>query len=547
MSLTKSFRQKVRAVRIRCGINLFLRHAGRVLAIGGGMAILATLIQRVFAVPVLVPWAVWVFWIATAGAILFLWLLWLPSRMQSSLLLDERLKLHERFSTTLALVNCDDPFARSARAESLRTIQQVDLRGHFPVSLSRSCYYGAGTWVVAVMLLLYMPQKDLLGFLTKKQQQQAQSEQLTEARAQVKDALEPVRTMVKELDDPVLLRELAKLDELARTGDPQELKRDAIKVLGDLSEKIKQMETGVRMETGDMLQQMLRQLRGSTDPFAQRIRMALAKGDYKQAVDALRQLQKQLGEGTLSEERRRELAAKLQELAKELQKLSEEKSQVENELERQGLDRKLAQASPEELRKALQKQGLSPEQIDRAMEKIQAAQGASTRCEGLGNAMAGIGVGGEALSAEALSEAIDELDALEALEQQVILLRANLDEISRCVGSLGQGMCDNPGNAGGQGEGIGRAPSDTHEITSDPLTANKVTRAATHAGNDPVVASWYFKDTLIKGEARRSFTEVVQAGRATAAEAISENRIPRRYEEAVKAYFDQLEANGPKP
>ena len=63
----------------------------------------------------------------------------------------------------------------------------------------------------------------------------------------------------------------------------------------------------------------------------------------------------------------------------------------------------------------------------------------------------------------------------------------------------------------------------------------------------PVIASWYFKDTQVKGEARRDFTEVVEAGRASAADAISENQIPRKYEDAVKKYFGQLEQQAPKP
>jgi hypothetical protein len=51
----------------------------------------------------------------------------------------------------------------------------------------------------------------------------------------------------------------------------------------------------------------------------------------------------------------------------------------------------------------------------------------------------------------------------------------------------------------------------------------------------------------VKGEARRDFAEVVEAGRARAADAISENQIPRKYEEAVKKYFGQLEQQAPKP
>ena len=85
--------------------------------------------------------------------------------MQASLLLDERLKLSERFSTTLALAKSDDPFAIAARSESLRTIEGANLRGHFPIRVSRGWFYGAAVWIVATALVLFLPQKDLLGFL----------------------------------------------------------------------------------------------------------------------------------------------------------------------------------------------------------------------------------------------------------------------------------------------------------------------------------------------------------------------------------------------
>jgi hypothetical protein len=59
-----------------------------------------------------------------------------------------------------------------------------------------------------------------------------------------------------------------------------------------------------------------------------------------------------------------------------------------------------------------------------------------------------------------------------------------------------------------------------------------------------VIVIWSFKDFQVKGEARRDFTGAIEAGRANAAEAISENRIPRKYEEAMKKYFGQLEERG---
>jgi len=551
MSLPKAFQAKVRAVQVRCGVNLLLRQAGRVLAIAGAVAALAIMTERFLAVHILVPWAMWVFGGAVAAMVMTLWFLSRPTRMQASLLLDERLGLSERVSTTLALAQSDDPFARAARAESLSVVQHTNLAGHFPIGLSRSWVYGAGTWAATVAMIFLLPQRDLLGFLKQRQEQQKKTQAAQLAQTQVKKATEQVKTAVRALGDPNLVADLRKLDELGQTAEPQEVKREAIKALGDLSEKIKQMQTGSQLAAADVLQQMLKQLRGSPNPLSQQLRMAMAKGDFAQAANMLAELQSQLNAGTLPEDKRKELATQMQELAKELQKLSEQKQQIEAELAKLGLDKKLAQASPEQLRQALQQRGLSPEKVNQLLKRIEAAQAASAQCAGLGQALAGAGGGGGGLLAGDLSGVIDELNSLDALQQQTFLLQASLAEVSNLLAGLGQGMGKSDrwdiGEGGGYGDGIGLSPADEHIITSDPLTANKMTKAPSRMDKGPVVASWYFKDAQVKGEAQRPFAEVVQAGRATAAEAISENQIPRRYEDAVKTYFNQLEESGPKP
>lgn len=551
MSFAKVFHQKIRAVQVRCGLNLLLQQMGRILAIAGILAGLVVLVQRLLAVVILSSVVLWVFWVAAGGAVVFLWLITLPSRMQVSLLLDERLGLRERFSTTLALANSDDPFAQAARAESLARVQRVNVRGHFPIGLSRSWYYGAGTWLIAIAMLFLLPQKDLLGLLNKKQQQVQQTKQVEQAKTEVKQTTEAVKAVVEKLDDPALAEELKKLEGLAQAEQPEQIKCEAIKTLGDLADKLKQMQDSAPIDTANMMQQMLQKLHGSRDPFSQQVRMALAKGDFTQAAKMLAQLQSELSAGSLPEDKRKELAAQMQELAKELAKLAERKSLVEDELAKLGLDKQLAQASPEQLRQALQKQALKPETINRLLKKVEACQGACARCSGLGQALGGAaGGGGGSLSPDDLSGAIDELNSLDAMQQQALLLKASLAEISNSMDALGQGMGMQGqwkiGPGGGQGDGIGLSTGD-HSITSDPLTANKTAKAPSRTEDGPIVASWYFRDTQVKGEAQRTFAEVVQAGRATAAEALSENQIPRRYEDAVKAYFNQLEKNGPKP
>ena len=89
---------------------------------------------------------------------------------------------------------------------------------------------------------------------------------------------------------------------------------------------------------------------------------------------------------------------------------------------------------------------------------------------------------------------------------------------------------------------------DVSSYTIDELEQSDTikTRAKSKVDDGPVIASWYFHDSQVKGEDKRDFTEVIQAGRDTAAEAITENEIPRKYEDAIKKYFGGLEQSDTK-
>jgi hypothetical protein len=207
----------------------------------------------------------------------------------------------------------------------------------------------------------------------------------------------------------------------------------------------------------------------------------------------------------------------------------------------------------QQLRQTLLKQGLSAENIEDILRKASAFRSAANMCAGLGSAMAACGTGAGQLSGDELAAAAEQLGQFDALKQQLMLTQASLDEITRAIACLGEGMCDGLGYRGPFGEG----PSDRSgpgtggpgmgygpRGTQSGDTSTQRTRLKNKPGQGPVIASWYFQESQIKGEARRDFTQVVQAARDSASAAISENEIPRKYEEAIKKYFGGLEESG---
>ncbi|MHC4567840.1 MAG: hypothetical protein ACYTE3_19010, partial [Planctomycetota bacterium] len=294
--MLKPLDKRIRNVRFRCSVNLLLKHTGRVLIAAGVVAVLTVLAERLLALTVITPTTLWGFCAVALVLALTLWLLKQPSRMQASLLLDERLMLQERFSTTLALADMEDPFAQAARNEAYERAGHANIAGHFPIRPSKCWIYAISTWLI-VVLALFLPQKDLLGFLRKREQKQEETRQLDQAKVDVKEAASPVKSTVERLGEPELADVLSKLDQAPENAEPQEIKRQAIRKLGDLSDRIQKMQSTAQLESVKMLQNMFKKLRGSADPFSQKLRLALAKGNFDQASNLLQQMQKELSEG----------------------------------------------------------------------------------------------------------------------------------------------------------------------------------------------------------------------------------------------------------
>jgi len=551
--MLKTLEKKLRSVWVRCSINLLLKHTGRVLTAIGIIVMLAVLIDRLLAFGIIDSVnsrAILSFSAAAIVLILLLWLLKQPSRMQVSLLLDERLKLRERFSTTLALADSDDPFANAARSEARQKVEQANIQGHFPIRPSKCWMYAISMWLIAAAIIFFMPQKDLLGFLRKDRQQQQLTRQLEQTKVDIKEAADPVKLAIKQLGEPELADALSKLDQTPKDARPQDIKRQAIRQLGDLSDKIQQMQSGMQLDSVNLLQKMFKQLKGSSDVFSQKLRLALAKGQFSQASNLMSDLQKELAKGNLNPEQQKALAGQLQDLAKRLQELAQKNEEFEKELEKLGLDKELAKLSEQQLRQTLLKQGLAAENIEELLRRASAFRSAANMCAGLGSAMAACGAGAGQLSSDELAAAAEQLDELDALKQQLLLTQASLDEITRAIACLGDGMGDGLGGQGPfmegssdrsgpgtGGPGVGYGPRGT----AIDNTSTQSTRLKNKPGQGPAIASWYFQESQIKGEAKRDFTEVVQAARDGAAAAISENEIPRKYEEAIKKYFGGLE------
>lgn len=531
-------------VRIRRATGLLVYLTGWCLCIGACGFIIGILVEKLLAYPVLISPIIWFSIGCAALGVLIIWICRFPRRMETAILVDQRLQLKERVSTALALAASDDEFAKAACAEAREKISQVNIRGHFPLFIGKGWFYAMGAWCIFGLLLTFLPQYDVLGVLKKKEEQQELVRQLQTTQKQIEQTVGQVSTVVKQLGNSELSSELAKF-ELPTAGTlPEDAKRDAIKKLGDLSDRIKQMQKDQAAESLASLDKMLSQLKtDSGDNPLRDFAKALSQSDFKQAASQLQQMQKRLDEGQMSDLQKQAMREQFQKLAKQLEQAAAQRKELEQELQKQGLDKKLASMDPEQLKKLLEKQGLKPETIQRLVDKMKACQAAGKSCSAL--AMAAAGMDGSGSSMEGI---LNELQSLDELAEQARLSEAAMEQIGQAMAALGEGMYQGPMGMGlGDGKGIGQGARGLDERESQDVedTAAKSTKIKGQTiEQGPVIASWYFKDSQEKGAATRELKEVIQAGRDSAAQAIDENQIPKKYEKAVKSYFGNLEQEG---
>lgn len=549
------FRKRLAEVRLRWGLDRLLRQVGDAALGIGVVAVLAVAVERAFAVRILSDLPIGLFLAAVAVLVAVRWYLTRPSAMQVALALDERLALRERFSTVLAFSESDDPFAVAAREEARRRAAHLDVGRSFPIRPTWRWAHASASWVALALVVLLMPTLDLLGHKAHAQKIAKEQEAVELAKADLAKAVSRVEEVAKQLGASDLASELAELKNFDAPATPQEIRRQGVRALSDVAGKLDEMRKSDAAEAARTLQDMMKQLRMPGEGLSRDLARALARGNFDKAADIAKSLQDRLDRDDLSPEERAALSKALGDLARQLERIAAGRKALEDALEFYGLDKKLADLSEDQLRDALQKSGLSQETIEKLLKQAQACRAASQSCSGLAKALGKCAMPG--LSPGDLAALADQLSGLDALAQQLALIDVLQSEIEAAMAIAGAGLGISPGMGAGLGAyqagigqgtggtggpGQGQGPVDTAGV--EPVGTQGM-RVSGQAGPGPIVATWYTQEGQIKGEATRAATDVIQAAKDTAAEAVSENRIPARYHESVKHYFGDLGQSRP--
>jgi hypothetical protein len=291
----------------------------------------------------------------------------------------------------------------------------------------------------------------------------------------------------------------------------------------------------------------------------------LGNSDFAAASKMVRDMLQKANSGQMSDQDKQKLGQQLKDLSDQLNEMADEQKQMEDMLRREGMDgqsaKQCAGMTGQKLREALKQKGMTDEQIDRMMEKMQNARQACQNAKGLARSLAKCaGPKGE-LMPDGMRGLVEALDGMEASDMDGESLAEALKEIDRAIATLGDGAGE--GAEGGgldpNGAGIWVAGGDANSIDDGPgggrarAWGNRPTGEPEDTGtkgvgvknkptkSEEVIASWLFRGPQAKGASKKKLGTVTRAVRDGAAEAISDKKIPRKYETPVKKYFGGLQ------
>jgi hypothetical protein len=508
------------------------------------LAVVAVAVEKYARVPL--PGADWVPFAVGGGIGLLIAatiaLLTGPSRVDAAVAIDRSFHLNERLSTTLTLPEDlrETPAGRALIADTLRHIGDLDIGAKFGLHLPRAAWVPLIPGLMAAGVLLAPEWASTKARATSRPMDAQEQAKVSKQAKSLGGKVEKTR---KDLDKSKfgeadkLLAEIEKAADKLAKAPPAE-KDKAMVELNKLTDALKdrQKQLGSTQQISKQLQQ-LKDLtgQGPAEDFAK----DMAKGDFAKAAQDLKKLQEKLTSGKMTDAEKKELRGQLEEMKKQLEKLA-------------NLEQRKKQ-----LEQAYKNGGLTKDQYEQQMAKLQDQSKQLKKLEQMAQQLAQAGAqlskndmkkAADALGAsqKELEEMAKQASELETLDQALADLQDakngmasdsmnQLGEQLEGMGALGQG--NRPGN--GNGMGRGRGQGDRPEAADNTNAYNTKVKQQYTKGK-VVVEGFAPPSKQSKGESVIIDQERIEQAQGVAAEALSNQKVPKSVEKHVLGYFDQV-------
>ena len=420
----------------------------------------------------------------------------LPAHGKAALEVDERLGLSERISSALVLQRDPSPMARAVVADARAYAKNIPVADTFPMHFPRETWAVFTAAAVALLLLYFMPQYDLLGrrkaLEVAKQEQQAAQKQARVMRQQFKRMKKAIPANPPER----VQQNLDKIDEIIKEMEKGKLTK------AEAMAKLRKVDDILRDEQKQMAKNPLSPAENKRTDFgmAQNMAEKLAKKDYQKAAEELKKLAEAAQNGQLTEKQKEQLQKAMKQLAEQLNKEGDNQKLCDA-LKKMAENMGEGKINPADMKKALQQCELAMKDKEQLEELIKQCRG---MCKGCRNGPGG----GKKI--------------------------ANAGQPFEGLFTPGEDRKEGGGmNKAGIGRG-GAAPIQPENVAfQDEQVKGELKQGR-------MIGSYFVNGKQVKGEARAEYSEVVESARTEATEALAQEQIPRAYQGYVRDYFEEM-------
>jgi hypothetical protein len=471
-----------------------------------------------------------------------------PDALTAAVEIDRRFGLKERVSSTLALAgeHRDSQIGQALLGDAEQQVGRIEVAEQFRLRLDRRALLPLLPAALAFALAAFVPARAPEAPAQSAKQQSQKARQSTRVLAKKLDAQrkQAAEKGLQEID-PLLSKLEQGAKQLAESTD-----NDQKKTLVALNDLVRDAEQRRDKLAGSAdLKKQLAHLKNLQAGPAEKLGQALTNGDLERAIEELDKLKQDLAR--LDPDAQQALAEQLDQLQQALQ----EKARAHEKMEAQLAEQIEAERRAGNVARADQLQ----QQLDKlAAQKPQMGQLGQMQ-EQLKQAARCLGQGDCDRAAQALAQLGDQLAGMQEELAEMEMLDEVLEQVADCKKSmackacngLGCGACqgdqwvkhDGPldpfaRRGGGKGIGVGLGPGLGDDTKPDGQFYDSSVKQQAGRGGARVVgeADGPNRKGRVLEEIQTEFSDSEQ----NAADALSEQRLPRDYRAHAQRYFDAL-------
>ncbi len=456
--------------------------------------------------------------------------------LNAAIEIDRRFGLKERLSSALSLApeELESESGQALVHDASRRVEVIAVKEHFGVN---------GGWrtllplvpVLAVVLVM---------LLADAQPSNKANAATAESRRRIKTAAEELKRRISKRREAAQQKGLKDAEELFKKieqgandlANKNEVDRKkAVIQINDLAKQIEKRRND--LGDSDEMKKQFDKLKNLERGPADKVANALKSGDFKKALDQLKQLKDKLESGDLSDEEKKQLAKQLGQMQQKIQEMVDAQKQAKEKLE-QEIQKKIDKGDLEganKLQRKLDRLEQQDRQMDR-MEKMAQQMGECKKCLESGDA---------ASASQQLSELASELSEMQAEMDELEALGDMMDEIASAKDMMQDGDGDMFGEFGGMsdqfsdmvGDGLGQGRGEGYRPEEETKTGeyNARERGKLRPGEAVRVGDAYGKNRA--GKTQEDIKEQILSSINEKPDPQTEQQLPKSQRKHVNEYF----------